>query len=111
MTTTNSWRGRMGPHFAHVTLKQGYPVAIFVYLDALKLPAKSGEQENKSSVRRVPRRVLADFMRDGDIVQVCGPCMAKFGLNLDDLVPGMQLGKPGCTQGFIFAENARMLTW
>jgi hypothetical protein len=37
--------------------------------------------------------------------------MAEFGLAMDDLVAGVQLGKPGYTQGFIFAENARTLTW
>jgi hypothetical protein len=37
--------------------------------------------------------------------------MSEFGLKLDDLVPGVQMGKPGYTQSFIFAENARTLTW
>jgi predicted peroxiredoxin len=111
MTTGDSWRGWMGLHFAHATLKQGHPVAIFLNLDAVKLAANSGPQEKKPSMRRVPREILADFMRDGGIVLMCGPCMAEFGLKLDDLVPGVQLGKPGYTQGFIFAENARTLTW
>ena len=62
-------------------------------------------------MQRVPREVLADFIRDGGVVLMCGPCMAEFGLTMDDLVPGVQLGKPGYTQGFIFAENARTLTW
>ena len=35
-------------------------------------------------MRRVPCDVLADFVRDGGIVLMCGPCMAKFGLKLDD---------------------------
>jgi hypothetical protein len=44
-------------------------------------------------------------------VLICGPCLAEFGLKLDDLVHGVELGKPGYTQSFIFAENARTLTW
>ena len=101
----------MGLHFAHATLKQGHPVAIFLNLDAVKLAAKSGEQEKKPSMQRVPREVLADFIKDGGIVLMCGPFMSEFGLKLDDLVPGVQMGRPGYTQGFIFAENARTLTW
>jgi hypothetical protein len=50
-------------------------------------------------------------MKDGGIVLMCGPCMTEFGLKLDDLVPGVQMGRPGYTQSFIFAENARTLTW
>jgi predicted peroxiredoxin len=111
MTTGDSWRGWMGLHFAHATLKQGHPVAIFLNLDAVKLAAKSGEQEKKPSMQRVPRDILADFIRDGGAVLMCGPCLTEFGLTLDDLVPGVQMGKPGFTQSFIFAENARTLTW
>ncbi len=111
MTTGDSWRGWMGLHFAHATLKQGHPVAIFLNLDAVKLAAKTGEQEMKPSMQRPPREIIADFIRDGGIVLTCGPCMAEFGLKTEDLVPGVQMGRPGYTQSFIFAENARTLTW
>jgi len=111
MTSGDSWRGWMGLHFAHATLKMGHPVAVFLNLDAVKLAAKSGEQEKRPSMQRLPRDILADFIRDGGVVLMCGPCMAEFGLKLDDLVPGVQMGKPGYTQSFIFAENARTLSW
>lgn len=111
MTTGDSWRGWMGLHFAHATLKQGHPVAVFLNLDAVKLAAKTGEQEMKPSMQRAPREIVADFIRDGGVVLMCGPCMAEFGLKLEDLVPGVQMGRPGYTQSFIFAENARTLTW
>jgi hypothetical protein len=29
----------------------------------------------------------------------------------EDIVPRVELGRPGLTQGFIFAENAKTLTW
>lgn len=111
MTTGDSWKGWMGLHFAHATLKQGHPVAVFLNLDAVKLAAKSGEQEKRPSMQRLPRDILVDFIRDGGIVLMCGPCMSEFGLKMEDLVPGVQLGRPGYTQSFIFAENARTLTW
>jgi predicted peroxiredoxin len=111
MTTGESWRGWMGLHFAHATLKMGHPVAVFLNLDAVKLAVMSGEQEKKPSMQRVPRDILADFIRDGGVVLMCGPCLAEFGLKLEDLVPGVQMGKPGYTQSFIFAENARTLSW
>ncbi len=111
MTTGDSWRGWMGLHFAHATLKQGHPVAIFLNLDAVKLAAKTGEQEMKPSMQRPPRDIIADFIKDGGVVLMCGPCMAEFGLKMEDLVAGVQMGRPGYTQSFIFAENARALTW
>ena len=111
MTTGDAWRGWMGLHFAHATLKMGHPVTVFLNLDAVKLAAKTGEQEQKPSMRRVPREILADFIKDGGVVLMCGPCMQEFGLQLDDVVAGVQMGRPGVTQSFIFAENARTLTW
>lgn len=111
MTSSDTLRGWMGLHFAHATLKMGHPVAVFLNLDAVKLAAKSGDQEKKDGMRRVPRDILADFIRDGGVVLMCGPCMQEFGLKTADLVDGVQMGRPGYTQGFIFAENARTLTW
>ena len=111
MTTGDSWRGWMGLHFAHSTLKMGHPVAVFLNLDAVKLAAKTGEQNKRPSMQRLPREIIADFIKDGGIVLMCGPCMQEFGLKLDGLVPGVKMGAPGLTQGYIFADNARTLTW
>ena len=111
MTTGDSWRGWMGLHFAHNTMKMGHPVTIFLNLDAVTLASLKGEQEKRPSMQRVPRDIVADFIKDGGKVLICGPCLSEFGLKLEDLVPGVELGKPGYTQGFIFAENAKTLTW
>ena len=111
MTTGDSWRGWMGLHFAHNTMKMGHQVTIFLNLDAVKLAAKSGDKEKRPSMKRIPRDIVADFIKDGGKVLICGPCLSEFGLKLDDLVAGVELGKPGYTQSFIFAENAKTLTW
>jgi predicted peroxiredoxin len=111
MTSGDLSRGWMGLHFAHATLKMGHPVAVFLNLDAVKLAAKNGEQPKTDTMRRAPREILADFIRDGGVVLMCGPCMREFGLKTEDLVEGVQMGRPGYTQSFIFAENARALTW
>jgi predicted peroxiredoxin len=111
MTTGDSWRGWMGLHFADATLRMGHPVTVFLNLDAVKLAARSGVQEQKPTMKRIPRDILADFIRNGGIVLMCGPCMQEFGLTMEDLIPGVRMGKPGLTQGYIFAPNTRTLTW
>ena len=115
MTTGDLWRGWMGLHFAHSTLKMGHPVAIFLNLDSVKLAAKDpdkfGKDASEALRRRMPHTIVTDIIRDGGVVLMCEPCMAEFGLRVEDLVPGVQIGRPGFTQGFIFAENARTLTW
>lgn len=111
MTTGDAWRGWMGLHFAHATLKMGHPVTVFLNLDAVKLAAKGGQQEQRANMKRVPRDIIAEFISDGGVVLMCGPCMEEVGLKIDDLVPGVKMGRPGLTQGFIFAENAKTLTW
>jgi predicted peroxiredoxin len=111
MTTGDSWRGWMGLHFADSTLQMGHPVTVFLNLDAVKLAAKAGAQQKKATMKRVPRDILVDFMKHGGVVLMCGPCMEEFGLKLSDLVPGVQMGKPGLTQDYIFAANGRTLSW
>jgi len=111
MTTGDSWRGWMGLHFAHSTMKMGHPVTIFLNLDDVTLASLKVEQEKRPSMQRVPRDIVAEFIKDGGKVLICGPSLAEFSLKLEDLVPGVELGKPGPTQGFIFAENAKTLTW
>jgi hypothetical protein len=61
MTSGESWRGWMGLHFAHATLKQGHPVAVFLNLDAVKLAAKNGEPEMKPSMQRAPKSWPTSF--------------------------------------------------
>jgi len=111
MTTGESWRGGMGLEFAQAMLKIGHPVAVFLNLDAVKLAVRTGEQEKKASMQQVPREIIADLIREGAIVLICQPCLAEFGLALDNIVPGVQLGRPGYLENFVFADNVRTLTW
>ena len=86
-------------------------MTVFLNLDAVKLAAASGPQEKKGTQGRLPREIIAEFIRDGGVVLMCGPCMQELGLKLEEMVPGVKMGRPGLTQGFIFAENAKTLTW
>ena len=97
--------------FARAMLKVGHPVAVFLNLDAVRLALRTGEQEKKASMPQVPREIVADLIRDGAIVLICQPCLSEFGVKLDDIVPGVQLGAPGYLENFVFADNVRTLTW
>ncbi|MPZ57814.1 MAG: hypothetical protein GEU91_15215 [Rhizobiales bacterium] len=111
MTTGDSWRGWMGLHFADSTMRMGHPVTVFLNLDAVKLAAKSSEQQRRPTMRRLPRDIIVDFIKNGGVVLMCGPCMQEYGLKADDLVAGVQMGRPGLTQSYIFAPGAQTLTW
>jgi predicted peroxiredoxin len=111
MTSADTWRGAMGLEFAQAMLKIGHPVAVFLNLDAVKLALRTGEQEKKRSMQQLPRDLVADLVRGGAVVLICQPCLEEFGLRLDDVVPGVQLGRPGYLENFVFADNVRTLTW
>ena len=111
MTSGDSWRGASGLEFAQAMLKSGHPVAVFLNLDAVRLALRTGEQEKKPSMQRLPRELVAELIRGGAIVLICQPCLAELGLKLDDIVPGVQLGRPGYLENFVFADNVRALTW
>ena len=71
----------------------------------------------------MPRLVIANIdylvtvdpsrriIRDGAIVLVCQPCLSEFSLKLDNIVPGVQVARPGYLENFVFADNVRTLTW
>lgn len=111
MTTGDSWRGAIGLEFAQAMLKSGHPVAVFLNLDAVKLAVRAGEQEKKPSMQQIPRDIVADLIRGGAVVLVCQPCLQELSLKLDDVVPGVQVSRPGYLENFIFADNVRTLTW
>jgi predicted peroxiredoxin len=111
MTSGDSWRGASGLEFAQAMLKAGHPVAVFLNLDAVRLALRTGEQEKRPSMQRLPRELIAELVRGGAIVLICQPCLAELGLRLDDIVPGVQLGRPGYLENFVFADNVRALTW
>src|SRR5262249_31152459 len=69
---------------------------------------RAGEE---GSMPQVPREIIADLIRGGAIVLICQPCLSEFGLKLDDIVPGVQLGSPGYLENFVFADNVRTFTW
>jgi predicted peroxiredoxin len=111
MTSGDSWRGATGLEFAQAMLKTGHPVAVFLNLEAVKLALRTGEQEKRPSMQRLPRELIAELIRGGAIVLICQPCLADLGLKLDDIVPGVQVGRPGYLENFVFADNVRALTW
>ena len=110
MTSADTWRGAMGLEFAG-DVEDRHPVAVFLNLDAVKLALRTGEQEKKRSMQQIPRELVADLVRGGAVVLICQPCLEEFGLRLDDVVPGVQLGRPGYLENFVFADNVRTLTW
>lgn len=111
MTSDDVWRGATGLEFAQAMLKIGHPVAVFLNLDAVKLADRGAMQEKKPSMQQLPREIIANLIRDGGIVLICAPCLQEFGLKLDNIVPGVQIGRPGYLENFIFADNVRTLTW
>jgi predicted peroxiredoxin len=111
MTSGDPWRGATGLDFAQTMLKSGHPVAVYLNLDAVKLALRSGEQDKKPSMRLLPRELIAELVRDGAIVLICEPCLVEFGLKLDQVVPGVQIVRPGYLENFVFADNVRTLTW
>jgi predicted peroxiredoxin len=111
MTTGDAWRGATGLEFAQAMRKIGHPVAVFLNLDAVKLADRNAAQEKRPSMQQMPREIIADLIREGAIILVCEACLQEFGLKLDHVVPGVQIGRPGYLRNFVFADNVRTLTW
>ena len=105
MTTADTWRGAMGLEFAQAMLKIGHPVAVFLNLDAVKLAVahgRAGEETIHAADTARARRRLGPRRR----CRAGLPALPQeFGLRLDDVVPGVQLGRPGYLENFVFARQ------
>jgi predicted peroxiredoxin len=111
ITSADLWRGATGLEFAQSMRKLGHPVAVFLNLDAVKLADRAAVQVKRASMQQLPRDIIAELIRDGAIILLCAPCLDEFGLKLDHIVPGVQIGRPGYLENFVFADNVRTLTW
>lgn len=111
LTSDDVWRGWMALHFAWRTQQQGHPTTVFLNLDAVrwawaKLPPKTVD-----GIATPPQEALANLLRDGGTVLICGPCIQRLGIPAGELVPGVKMGAPGLAQSLMFRDGTRIISW
>ncbi|MGE0419763.1 MAG: DsrE family protein [Acetobacteraceae bacterium] len=105
-TTDEPHRSTMALTFAMKQQELKHPVTIFLNDRAVVL----GSRAHASKFGK-QQQMLVDLMKAGGTVLICPMCMQHYGVNKDDLLPGIKIGSPELTGGALFADNAKSLTW
>ncbi|MBK8510117.1 MAG: DsrE family protein [Candidatus Competibacter sp.] len=106
MTTDEPHRANMAITFGKAQLERGHPLTIFlndkgVFVGAKAQAAKYGEHQ----------KMLGALIEKGATVIACPMCMKHYGIEREDLLPGVQVGKPELTGGALFKDNSKTMSW
>lgn len=106
MTTSDPHRAKMAIAFTKNQQALKHPVTVFLNDKGVLVGAKSKAGEFKEH-----QDALAAIIKAGGVVIVCPMCMEHYGVKADDLIDGVQIGKPELTGGQLFKDDTKTLTW
>ncbi len=106
MTTSEPHRAKMAIVFAKKQQDLKHPITVFLNDKGVFVGAKSKAAEFKEH-----QEALAAIMKAGGVVIACPMCMEHYGVKVDDLIEGVQIGKPELTGDQLFKDDTKTLTW
>ncbi len=106
MTTSDPHRAKMAIVFAKSQQGLNHPVTVFLNDKGVLVGAKS-----KAAEFQEHQKALSEIIDAGGVVIACPMCMEHYGVKADDLIKGIQLGKPELTGGQLFKDDTKTLTW
>lgn len=106
MTTNDPHRAEMAITFGKAQFERGHPLTIFLNDKGVLVGSKS-----ESVMFEKHQKVLNDLVDKGAKIISCPMCMKHYGVKVEDLIEGIQVGNPDLTGEALFQENTRTLTW
>ena len=94
ITTDEVWPAGMAAAQAYNAAKRGHDVVVYLNVRGVYLVASEREQDTLGATGRTAQETLVMAMDNGARVLVCPMCMQQGGLTPDDLIEGVELGKP-----------------
>lgn len=106
MTTSDPHRAKMALVFTKAQQSLKHPVTVFLNDKGVLVGAKSKAAEFEEH-----QKTLTEIINAGGVVIACPMCMEHYGVKADDLIKGIQTGKPELTGGQLFKDDTKTLTW
>ncbi|KTG17519.1 MULTISPECIES: DsrE family protein [unclassified Guyparkeria] len=94
ITTDEVWPAGMASAQAYNAAKRGHDVIAYLNVRGVYLAAKDRQQDTLGATGRTAQETLKMAIENGARVLVCPMCMRQGGLSPDDLIDGVELGKP-----------------
>jgi len=106
LITDDPHRANMALSFGKNQLGLGHPLTVFLNDRGVFIAAKQGAERFG-----LHQELIAELLTAGAKVIVCPMCMKHYGIAEEDLLKGVEVGKPELTGGALFAPDTRTLTW
>lgn len=94
VTTDEVWPAGMASAQAYNAAKRGHDVIVYLNVRGVYLASKAREQDTLGATGRTAQETLKMAIENGARVLICPMCMRQGGLSPDDLIDGVELGKP-----------------
>jgi intracellular sulfur oxidation DsrE/DsrF family protein len=106
LTNDEAFRTMMAMRFVESQLERGDPLTVFLNDRGILLASKAHEAQYADQ-----QKLLAELLGKGTVVIACPQCLKQFDIPQRDLLPGIQVGSPGLTDGALFKDDTRTLSW
>lgn len=106
MTTDEAHRSGMAIGYGANQFRRGHPLTIFCNDKGVLVAAKANAAKFADQ-----QKMLKDLAASGATVLVCPMCMAHYGVQEADLLPGLKVSSPESTGQALFRDGARTLSW
>lgn len=96
LSSDDTWRASMSLNFALKTLELGYPVTIFLNIEAVRLAVKPNRypQDTYGLTGKKPQEIIKELSKKGARVIVCPNCLKRAGFKDRYLIGDVYLGGP-----------------
>lgn len=106
MTTDDGHRANMAITFGMNQMERGHPLTLFLNDKGVYVASKANDAGYAQE-----QKMLAELAGKGATIIACPMCMKHYGVQEQDLLPGIQVGKPALTGAAQFKDNTKTLTW
>ncbi|RRQ23444.1 hypothetical protein D5687_06745 [Guyparkeria sp. SCN-R1] len=111
LTTDEVWPAGMAAAQAYNAAKRGHDVIVYLNVRGVYLAAKDRKQDTLGATGRTAQETLQMAIENGARVLVCPMCMKQGGLSADDLIDGVELGKPDTLFELLSQEGVVALSY
>lgn len=111
LTTDEAWAGGMALSQANKALENGYQVVIFFNVRGVFIASKSFHTDTLSSSGMSLQNMLKAVIGKGARAIICPMCLNKAGMNMDDMIEGVEKGSPDVTMKLMTAENTAVISF
>ena len=111
ITTDDVWAAGMATTQAAKAAERGHDVVIYLNVRGVYLAATNRKQDTLGATGRTAQENIEMAMENGARVLVCPMCMGQGGLTEDDLIDGVELGKPDILFGLLSQDDVVTLSY